>query len=241
MKAIPINQWTHKGDEVLILRFCQKDGSSRNGFKYPLKVGEKATCPDWKPAPVCGNGLHGWPWGLYMGEGKDPEFGPEWEWQVYGSKPENVVECDNDGKVKFKEGILRFTGKWECASNFVLEGQMAWVYHWTKAKSEENTKDAVPGSEPGKIASGLNSASAATGYKSASAATGKCTASVCTGRSSKAKAGEYGCIALCWFNEAADRDEMRIAEIGVGDGSDGKLKADTWYQLDETGKFTEAN
>jgi hypothetical protein len=33
---------------------------------------------------------------------------------------------------------------------------------------------------------------------------------------------------------------MRCAETGCGDGSDGKLKADTWYRLDETGKFIEA-
>jgi hypothetical protein len=33
---------------------------------------------------------------------------------------------------------------------------------------------------------------------------------------------------------------MRIAAIGCGDGSDGKLKADTWYQLDDAGEFREA-
>jgi hypothetical protein len=32
---------------------------------------------------------------------------------------------------------------------------------------------------------------------------------------------------------------MRCAEIGCGDGSDGKLKADTWYRLDEQGSFVE--
>ena len=29
-------------------------------------------------------------------------------------------------------------------------------------------------------------------------------------------------------------------EVGCGDGSDGKLKADTWYVLDAAGQFTEA-
>jgi hypothetical protein len=33
---------------------------------------------------------------------------------------------------------------------------------------------------------------------------------------------------------------MRCAEIGIGDGSDGKLKANVWYELDEEGKFIEA-
>jgi len=35
---------------------------------------------------------------------------------------------------------------------------------------------------------------------------------------------------------------MRAAEMGCGDGSDGKLKAKVWYQLDEkSGQFVEAS
>jgi hypothetical protein len=32
---------------------------------------------------------------------------------------------------------------------------------------------------------------------------------------------------------------MRCAEVGIGDGSDGKLKAKIWYRLDSDGKFVE--
>jgi hypothetical protein len=32
---------------------------------------------------------------------------------------------------------------------------------------------------------------------------------------------------------------MRCREVGIGDGSDGKLKANTWYRLDEAGEFQE--
>jgi hypothetical protein len=32
---------------------------------------------------------------------------------------------------------------------------------------------------------------------------------------------------------------MRCAETGCGDGSDGKLKAETWYTLDDAGLFVE--
>jgi hypothetical protein len=52
-------------------------------------------------------------------------------------------------------------------------------------------------------------------------------------------AGEYGCIALCFWNEVDERYEMRCAETGCGDGSDGKLKAEVWYTLDDSGKFVE--
>jgi hypothetical protein len=52
-------------------------------------------------------------------------------------------------------------------------------------------------------------------------------------------AGKYGCIALAWWNKKENRGEMRCAETGCGDGSDGKLKAETWYALDEEGCFVE--
>jgi hypothetical protein len=75
---------------------------------------------------------------------------------------------------------------------------------------------------------------------SASSATGDSSASVCTGGGSKAMAGKFGCIALAWWNDTDDRWEMRCAETGVGDGSDGKLKAEVWYRIDDKGNFIEA-
>jgi hypothetical protein len=50
--------------------------------------------------------------------------------------------------------------------------------------------------------------------------------------------GPYGVIATGFRNR--DRIEMRCAEVGCGDGSDGKLKAYVWYKLDANGKFVEA-
>jgi hypothetical protein len=32
---------------------------------------------------------------------------------------------------------------------------------------------------------------------------------------------------------------MRCAQVGIGDGSDGKLKAGVWYRLDVAGAFVE--
>jgi hypothetical protein len=89
-------------------------------------------------------------------------------------------------------------------------------------------------------ATGDNSVSSTTGYSSESSATGNASAAVSTGVSSKAMAGKFGCIALVWRNHEERRYEMRCAEIGCGDGSDGKLKAEVWYQLNDSGKFVEA-
>ena len=86
---------------------------------------------------------------------------------------------------------------------------------------------------------GHRSASSATGDRSASSATGDASAAVVTGPLGKAMAGKYGCVALGWWNDEEKRSEMRCAETGCGDGSDGKLKAETWYQLNDNGEFEE--
>ena len=56
-------------------------------------------------------------------------------------------------------------------------------------------------------------------------------------------AGSYGCIALAFRikeNDKFVRDEMRCAVIGCGDGSDEKLKANTWYELNSLGEFVKS-
>ena len=78
-----------------------------------------------------------------------------------------------------------------------------------------------------------------TGYSSASSATGYSSSAVCTRLESRAMAGKYGCIALARRNEKENRREMRCAETGRGDGSDGKLKAEVWYCLNDKGEFVE--
>ena len=88
-------------------------------------------------------------------------------------------------------------------------------------------------------ATGNRSASSATGYQSASSATGDSSVAAVVGHKGRAMAGKYGCIALAWWNKMDNRSEMRCSETGCGDGSDGKLKAETWYQLDEDGRFVE--
>ena len=52
-------------------------------------------------------------------------------------------------------------------------------------------------------------------------------------------AGEFGVVALAFYNEPEGRVEMRAGETGCGDGSDGKLKAGVWYKLNSKGEFEE--
>src|SRR3990167_7962561 len=44
-------------EEVIVLRTCNADMTSYNGFKWPESGQVK--CDDWDSKPECGNGLHG--------------------------------------------------------------------------------------------------------------------------------------------------------------------------------------
>ena len=255
--AVPAHQWTNGGTEVLILKCVAKDGASYNGFKWPLTVGAVVEAPDWSPEAVCGGGLHGWPWGLAMGDGKDPDWGSAW--LVFGADPSGVVNLG--GKCKCRRVTIRFVGEWQAATNFVLSGQIAWVQQaargaasatgWRGAASATGARGAASatGESGAASATGWSGAASATGASGAASATGESGAAsageksiaAVTGGSGRAKAGAYSAIALSWWNESAERAEMRCREVGYGDGSDGKLKADQWYRMDEAGEFIEDN
>ena len=183
-------RWTHTGDEVLIVKCVARDGSSYNGFRWPLEIGATVEASDWNPHPECGGGLHGWPWGLSVGDGKEPDYAGTW--LVFGAKPGDVV--DLDGKCKAKVGVIRFVGSWDGALAFVLSGQMELVYQ---------------------SASG---AASATGWSGAASAAEKALAAIVTGLYGKARAPLYGCIALAWWNAAENRAEMRCAQINGREG-----------------------
>jgi hypothetical protein len=170
---------------VLVLRFCAKDGSSGYGFRYPTTVGEAATCPDWDPKPNCGNGLHGWPWGLSMGDGKDPE----WDalWQVYSVATADIV--DLKGKVKFREGLLKFSGDWQGAANYCLPGQIKYI------EASASGAASATGWRGAASATGASGAASATGARGAASATGARGAAISNGEYSTVEVGKDGIAA----------------------------------------------
>ncbi len=254
--------WTDDSGEVLILKCVAQDGLSYCGpnrtktdvqFRWPLVVGAPVEAPDWTPDTVCGGGLHGWPWGFGLGDGKDADWSAKW--LVFGVNSSDVIgNLEGQRKCKAKSGVIRFVGDWNGAMQFVLKGQMALVAHiaslskTTRATGDSSASSATgdssassaTGYRSASSATGDRSASSATGDRSASSATGDSSAAVVTGLGGKALAGKFGCIALAWWNNKDNRGEMRCRETGIGDGSDGKLKAEVWYSLDpDTGEFTE--
>ena len=106
---------------IYVLRVNDANNQSRDGFQYPRKG--KVSAPDWNPSPECGGGLHGWE----SGEG-DPlvaTIHPDGVWLVLKveDSPENLVRLD--GKVKFREGTVVFTGSRNAATEY--------IYNKTKA------------------------------------------------------------------------------------------------------------
>ena len=237
--VIPPHQWVNEDGEVLILRFADKDGTSYGGFQHPMKVGESITVPDWNPDAVCGGGIHGWPLGLSIGEGKEADWNALW--QVYGVLPTDITgNLEGGGKCKFRTGTLRFRGDWQEAADFVLSSQIKWVQQASSgAASATGYRGAASatGERGAASATGERGAASATGYSGAASATGSSGAAVATGIGSKARGGEFGCIALAWWNGKLNRAEMRCAL--TGSAGEGRLKPNVWYRLDKRGQFVE--
>jgi len=105
---------SHK-ETVLVLRTCDADGRSRNGFIWP-KAGTVA-CDDWNPEPVCGGGLHGLLWGV--GDGKLLNWRKDTRWLVVEVDADSVVDIGGD-KVKFPRGVVVHCGDRKSATDYLL-------------------------------------------------------------------------------------------------------------------------
>ena len=101
MSGRPAKKHPKKG-HVLVLRTCEKDGTSYEGFQWPRKG--KVEAPDWDPRPECGRGLHGWLRG--EGDGGLIIGGEDRLWLVVSVKEADIV--DLRGKVKFPQGEVIF-------------------------------------------------------------------------------------------------------------------------------------
>jgi hypothetical protein len=161
------HKWTDENGNVLILRGVGDNRKSYNGFAWPA-VGEIVTAPDWDITPVCGGGLHGWPWGFGVGEGKN--LHEITLWQVCSVKPEDIVgNIESRCKCKFRTGTLLFEGEMSKAFALVASGFSAFVI---ACASGDGSTLAASGYGSTLAASGYASKLAASGYGSKLAASG---------------------------------------------------------------------
>ena len=94
---------------VLVLKSLPADMvAARNhvsgGFKWP-ESGE-CTAPDFSPAPYCGNGLHGWKWG--MGDSDLRVKDDDAKWLILSVEESTII--DLGGKVKFPNCKILYLG-----------------------------------------------------------------------------------------------------------------------------------
>ena len=186
MEAIlttPVHQWTHNSNRVLMLRYVDMNRRSHHDFQWPSAVGSVVTAPDWNPEPKCGGGLHGWPWGIGIGGGKEPIF-VDVIWQVVSALPEDVVDLDD--KAKAREVRLEFEGSWWSAIAMIEAGRTAWIQHTARGAAS------ATGWSGAASATGERGAASATGWSGAASATGTRGIASITGEFSTVECGPNG-------------------------------------------------
>ena len=194
---------------VLVLRTCNADMTSYNGFVWP-KDGH-VSCPDWSPVPECGQGLHGFLWG----EGDGNLIGWNTEnlvWQVVRVKESDIVNLD--GKVKFPEGEVIFTGDQKGATDFLIangaQGKTvigAFVSGGDNSTVSGGHRSTVSGGHRSTVSGGYRStvsggyrSTVSGGYRSTvsggcrSTVSGGCRSTVSGGDSSTVSGGDYSTV-----------------------------------------------
>ena len=149
----PLHQWTHKGDKVLLVRQCNKDMTAYSGFVWPTSG--KVQAPDGNDKTECGGGLHGWPWGIGLGEGRDVSATDPT--LVFSANPDQVVGFDGKAKVVGECEVV-FCGELAGAMQLTHDGRVAWIC----ANSEPNTGFRATLSSSGDYATLSSSGSRAT-------------------------------------------------------------------------------
>ncbi|MFA4944864.1 MAG: hypothetical protein WC789_09220 [Lentisphaeria bacterium] len=216
--TVPIHQWTHTGDKVLVLKCVGADMRGHGGFPYPASG--PVECPaewraewggekpgqwrgGWTPDTRCGAGLHGWAWGLGVGDGRNADYNPAMaRWLVVACAPADVVGNVGDGqKVKFRAGTVVYCGDWRGAYGLVIDGLIAWI------TSGAGGNAAASGEKGNAAASGEKGNAAASGWSGNAAASGAGGNAAASGENSKAAAGPCavaaasaeGCTVTCEY------------------------------------------
>ena len=113
---------------ALVLRCCNADMTSRNGFRWPTPdedIGHGpgvAVAPDWNPETICGGGLHGW----LRGEGSPhvANIKHDSKWLVVEVDESTIVDINGE-EVKFPRGRVIFVGERHEATNYLHRNRQA--------------------------------------------------------------------------------------------------------------------
>ncbi len=98
----------------LVLRTCNADLTSHQGFQWPASGPVEA--PDWSSEAECGHGLHGLLWG--EGGGQLLDWSEDAKWLVVEVDAASTVEIGQ--KVKFPRGTVIHVGDRKSATEYLL-------------------------------------------------------------------------------------------------------------------------
>ena len=195
---------------ALVLRSCNADMSSQNGFIWP-GVGEVATAPDWIANDECGAGLHGWLYG--QGDHSCSSYlDATSKWLVVEVEEAGIIMLG--GKCKFQSGAVRFVGSKVDAATFLI------------ANEPRSANVAVIGAC---LMVGDNQAVAVGALGTATAGNrGTATA----GDSGTATAGKKGEIRIKYWDSKNDRYRTKIGYVG-----EEGIAENVTYRLDDNHNF----
>ena len=183
--------------EVGVLRTCAEDGSSHNGFRWPLEVGAEVVAPDWDPTPECGHGLHGLLRGAGSGNLLCWDTGAKW---LVLAVP--AAECvDLTGKVKFPRARVVHVGDRSSASALLRE----WY------PDEAVTGASVTGGDRATVTGGDRAS--VTGGDGASV-TGGNHATVTGGDYATVTGGNYATVCVQWWDGKSSRRRIAVGYVG---------------------------
>jgi hypothetical protein len=221
--------------DALVIRTVAPDDTAFGGFQWPSKIGELVECPDWNPAPRCGNGFHG----LLDGIG---DWGLTWRdegmvWQVAGVIRAECVAVGED-KVKFPRCRLLYRGDKNGALAQIIPALVKAIQGTADAKLASGRGEiaAATGDRGHAAATGDSGHAAATGYRGHAAATGKSAIAASLGIEGTATAGPSGAIVLAYY-EPRNWTLQRVGAFMVG--QDG-IEPGKTYRLGADGKPVQA-
>ncbi len=228
---------------MLGLRTCRKDGTSYNGFKWPLEVGAVIEAPDWNDKPICGGGLHFLPWG--EGDAQLLSWNADESIAlIIEPTDDNVVDIDGR-KSKCKSARVMFVGTLQDAAGFIFAngGAGKMICGLTATAGYAGTATAgyagtATAGDAGTATAGYAGTATAGDAGTATAGdAGTATAgdegTATAGDKGTATAGDEGILVIGRWNGKCYK--LSIAYVGE-DGIEANVK----YRLDDAGAFVKA-